>query len=110
MKTFGATVFMIGLGQFMFQLFLQLTGGYWSRFTVGDFLAEFGIYAGYGYNLWDRTWQAAFRAEFSLVLMAIGVVLVLAVPAWRIYQAWHAERLILAANTRPSYLQQRRAR
>lgn len=108
MNTFGATTFMIGLGQAMFQFYLLLTGGYWSRFTIGDFMAEFGVYGGYGYTFWEYLGQRLFGLEFSFAVMALGLMMVVSGPLGRVFQAWHAERLIQQAADRPTYLHQRR--
>lgn len=109
MKTFGATTFMIGLGQAMFQFYLLLTGGYWSRFTIADFMTEIGIYSGYGYAWWEQLAQRLLGLEFSFALMTLGVMVVMGGPVGRLFQAWHAERLIQqTADHRPTFLHGRR--
>ena len=108
MKTFGATMFMIGLGQALFQLYLLLTGGYWSRFTIADFLAEIGIFSGYGYTWWEQLIQRLLGMEFSLSLLALGVLIIVSGPAAHLFRTWHAERLVIQAAARAGFLHQRR--
>lgn len=101
MRTLGAMMFMIGLGQAMFQYYLLLTGSYWSRFTVGDFLAELGWHAGYGGGWWGRVTDLMLGFEFSFTLLLLGTVMLVACPLYLAFQDWHAQRLIAASSRRP---------
>lgn len=100
MKTVGATTFMIGFGQAMFQFYLLFTAGYWSRFTIADLLAEFGIYRAYGVTWWDRLVNAISGFEFSFTLLFVGTLMVVSGPLWNAFQAWQASRLIKGASRR----------
>lgn len=108
MKTIGPVTFMIGLGQAIFQFYLLFTGGYWSRFTIADFLAEFGYYRGYGMTWWDGVCSLVLGLEFSLTLLFLGTLLVVSGPIWQVFQAWHADKLVLEATRRPHPLLERR--
>ena len=108
MNTFGTTTFMIGLGQAMFQVYMLLTGSYWPKFTVGDFMIEFGSYGDYGYTLWGQMVQRLFGMELSFTLMALGVMVVLSGPVAQVVRTWQEHRVIRQSSHRPSYLPQRR--
>jgi len=98
MRTAGATMFMVGLGQVMFQLYLLFTAGYWSSYTLGDFFGQ----TAFGYDWTARLAESLMSAEFSLTLLAIGSLLFLIGPIVHAFQAWHAERAVEEVRRRPA--------
>lgn len=97
MRTIGATLFMVGLGQAMFQFYLLYTAGYWSAFSLGDFLGRHY----YGYGWFAQLTERLLAAEFSLTLLAAGSLLALAGPVGNALRAWHAHRMIHQVRRTP---------
>lgn len=101
MRTVGATMFMVGLGQVMFQLYLLYTAGYWSAFTLADFFGR----SSFGYDWYGRLMESVMRAEFSLTMLLVGGLLVLSGPAGQAFRSWHAHRMVEEARRRPAIKQ-----
>lgn len=100
MKSLGGLLLMVGVGQAMFQASIWWSSGYWPHFTTGDLLAEIGVGSRLEHLQLGRASflrDVTLGIELSFALMAAGVATTLARPAHRLYDNWHAARVIKAS-------------